>query len=50
MPTFMLDRLMKPRECEGADTADEEKEEVVEKDNDNVSADVYYLLTSLYMS
>ena len=37
MPTFMLDRLMKPRECEGADTADEEKEEVVEKDNDNVS-------------
>ena len=37
MPTFMLDRLMKPRECEGADTADEEKEEVVEEDNDNVS-------------
>jgi hypothetical protein len=37
MPTFMLDRLMKPRECEGANTADEEKEEVVEKDNDNVS-------------
>jgi hypothetical protein len=28
---------MKPRECEGADTADEEKEEVVEEDNDNVS-------------
>ena len=32
------------------DEAKEEEEEVVEDDNDNVSADVYYLLTSLYMS